>query len=339
MEFESTNFRAPELYGDFWPNSEPVFLRDLRGQIVLVEFWDYTSLDCLRALPYTNDWCGKYRDFGLVVVGVHTPQFVFARKEEVIRRVTERMGISYPVVMDNEALLWSAFGARSWPTKFLIDKDGFIRYSHQGEGGYQQFERALRQLVVQAGFHGRLPDLSESVHGTGESEILQHRATGEIHLGYLKGALGNNDGYNPESTLEYEDPGIYLPERFYAKGKWLSQRECFSFKGLPNDSGSLIVRYDATEVNAVMNPASRRVSEVTVHQDGHPLVRECRGEDIVPGNDGASLVLVDSPKLYNLVRNREFGSHILTLTTSASGLEVFTFSFAASVLPELIHSN
>jgi peroxiredoxin len=339
MELQATNLRAPELYGDFWPNSEPVSMQEMRGRVVLVEFWDYTSLECLRALPYTNDWFGKYKDFGLVIVGVHTPRFKFAKNASVIQRAIERARIRFPVVMDNEALLWSAFGARTWPTKFLIDKDGFIRYSHQGGDGIQQFERALQQLIVQSGFRGILPNITEPLRESDTADIRHQHATGEIQMGYLKGALGNNDGYNPESTLEYEDPGIYLPERFYAKGKWLSKRECFSFEGAAHDVGSIIVHYDAVEVSAVMNPTGPGVSEVHVRQDGHGLVKECHGEDIITGNDGASLVLVDSPKLYNLVRNREFGSHTLTLTTSAAGLEVFTLSFATSVLPHLIHSN
>jgi hypothetical protein len=168
---------------------------------------------------------------------------------------------------------------------------------------------------------------------------LKHKASGEIHLGYLKAALGNNDGYNPESTIDYADPGIYLPERFYARGKWLSTRECFTFEGSDADSGSVIIQYDAAEVNAVMNPAKKGVNEVTVQQDGRALLKDCQGEDIIVGNDGASLVLVDSPKMYNLTKNKEFGSHKITLTTSSHGLEIYTFSFVTSVISELIQPN
>lgn len=339
MELEQSNLRAPELFGNHWFNSEPVSVRDLRGQVILVEFWDYTSLDCTRALPYVKQWHERYRDFGLVVVGVHTPQFKFGKKIEVLQHAVERAGIRFPVVVDNEALLWSAYGARSWPTTFLIDKDGYVRYSHQGQGGYQQFERALQQLVVQSGFHGTLPDVTEAVRDTELPDSQHHRATGEMFLGYLKAALGNNDGYNPESTIDYVDPGIYLPERFYAKGKWLSTRECFSFNGSQGEAGSVIIQYEATEVNAVLNSSTSPVSEILVQQDGLSLPREFRGEDIVKGGDGASLVLVDSPRMYNLVKNKEFGSHKLTVTTSTPDLEIYSFSFATSVITELIQSN
>jgi thiol-disulfide isomerase/thioredoxin len=339
MDIEPANIRAPELYGDYWLNSDPVSIRDLRGQVVLVDFWDYTSVNCIRTLPYLKDWQKKYQDYGLVVVGVHTPQFKFARKIEVIERALGRAGIQYAVVLDNEALLWSAFGNRFWPTKYLIDKDGFIRYSQPGEGSYQQFERALQQLIVHSGFRGRLPELTEPMRETDVPGNLCYRATGEISLGYLRGALGNSDGYNPESTIDYVDPEIYLPERFYGKGKWLSSKDCFSFNGDKGDSGSVIIRYEAAEVNAVMDFIATGVSEVTIQQDNHPLAKEVHGEDIVIGNDGASLVLVDSPKMYNLVRNKEFGSHKLTLTTSSPNLEVYTFSFTTSVVPDLIQSN
>jgi peroxiredoxin len=339
MELEQSNVRAPELYGDHWFNAEPISLRDLRGQIVLVDFWDYTSVECIHALAYLKQWHEKYKDFGLVVIGVHTPQFKFGKKIETMQRAIERAGIRYPVVLDNEALLWSAFGARGWPTKYLVDKDGYVRYTHQGEGGYQQFERALQQLIVQSGLRGRLPDLTEPAHDRNFLESFRHKATGELFLGYLKAALGNNDGYNPESTIDYVDPEIYLPERFYAKGKWLSTRECFSFNGSQGETGSVILQYDAAEVNAVMNSSASDVSEVVVHQDGVSLPKEHRGEDIIKGGDGASLVLIDSPKMYNLVKHKEFGSHRLTITTSSPGLEIYTFSFSTSVVPELIHSN
>ena len=339
MEFEQANTRAPELYGNHWFNSEPVSIRDLRGHVILLEFWDYTSLDCIRAMSYIKQWSERYRDFGMVAVGVHTPQFAFGRNIDMMQRAIERAGVHYPVVLDNDALLWSAFGVRVWPTRFLIDKDGFIRYSHQGDGGYQQFERALQQLVVQCGYHGRLPDLLEPAQDPDILDGYHRRATGEVFLGYLKGALGNNDGYNPESTIDYVDPGLYLPERFYADGKWLSTRESFSFRGSPGESGSVIVAYDATEVNAVFNSSTSAVGEVLVQQDGSSIPRGSRGEDIVKGSDGASLVLVDSPRLYNLVRNKEFGNHKLTITTSSPGLEIYSFSFATTVSLELIQSN
>jgi thiol-disulfide isomerase/thioredoxin len=339
VELEQANIHSPELYGDFWFNSGPVSIRDLRGSVVLIDFFDYTCNSWIRTLPYLKDWNKKYRGFGVVVIGVHTPEFKFAKKVDVLQKALERASVEYPVVADNEALLWSAFGARAWPTKFLVDKDGFVRYSQQGEGNYQQFERALQQLIVQAGFHGRLPALTEPFRDTDLPGNLVHRQSGEIYLGYLRGALGNKDGYNPESTLDYVDPGIYLPERFYAKGKWLSAGECFTFNGDPGDSGSVTVQYEAAEVNAVMNYNADGVSEVVVRQDGVILGPDSFGEDVVKGNDGASLVLVDTPKMYNLVRNKEFGSHILSLTTSSPQLEIYTFSFTTSVVSDLIQSN
>lgn len=339
MELEARNIRAPELYGDYWLNSEPIFMRDLRGRVVLIDFWDYTCVNCVRTLPYVKDWQKKYDEYGLIVIGVHTPEFKFGKDVQTIQRALERAGIRYPVILDNEALLWSAFANRHWPTKYLIDKDGYIRYAQHGEGGYQQFERALQQLIVQSGFRGKLPELTDPLRETDVPGSVCYRPTGEIYLGYLRGTLGNRDGYNPESTLDYQDPGIYMPERFYATGKWLSQKEFFRFNGNEGDSGTVIVQYDATEVNAVMNAEAGITTEVRVEQDGRPLMKEIAGDDIIKGNDGASLVLVDSPRMYHLVRNKEFGSHKLTLATSSNNLEIFTFSFVTSVIPDLIQSN
>lgn len=339
MELEQQNLRAPELYGNYWFNGGPVSLRDLRGQVILVEFWDSASYESIRAVPYLKQWYEHYRDFEVVVVGVHTPQYRFGRDLGTVQRAIERSGIRYPVVLDNDGLLWNAFGVRARPTRFLIDKDGFIRYSHQGDSGYQQFERALQQLVVQSGFRGTLPDLVEPTLEVRFTDDVPRKATGELFLGYLKGTLGNNDGYNPESTLDYVDPGLYLPDRYYAKGKWLSTRECFSFNGFKGESGSVIIQYEAAEVNAVMNSPTSAVAEIVVQQDGASLSKQIQGDDIVKGNDGASLVLVDKPRIYSLVRNKAFGNHRLVVTTSSPDLEIYSFSFSPSVASVLIHSN
>jgi len=181
--------------------------------------------------------------------------------------------------------------------------------------------------------------LTEPLHEGDLSGSFLHKATGELYLGYLRSALGNTNGYNPESTIDYVDPELYLPERFYASGKWLSARECFSFNGSPSEFGSIIVQYDATGVNAVMNSGTTGSNEVKVRQDGAPLARQNWGDDIVKDKDGSTIAMIDAPKLYNLVKNKEFGSHKLIVSTSSPGLEVFSFSFTTSLISELIRTN
>jgi thiol-disulfide isomerase/thioredoxin len=339
MEIESKHIQAPELYGNHWVNSEPVSIRESENQITLLDFWDYSCTDCLRALPYIKDWHRKYAEFGLSVVGVHTPEFHFASGVDNVRKAVERLQIPYPIVLDNDALVWTAYDVRHWPTRILVDKDGFIRFLQHGEGGYLEFERALQRLLVEAGCRGELPGLTMPLRDEDKPGAVCYRPTGEIYLGYLRGALGNPEGYNPESTIEYSDPGIYLSDRFYASGKWMNERECLRFDGEPKEGGAIILPYQAHEVNAVMGSRDGSLCEVALDHDNHPLVKETQGDDVVKSKDGATSVFVDEPRMYQLVKNKDFDSHLLKLKASSMNLEIYAFAFTTSIIPELISTN
>ena len=123
MDALQKQFRVPEIYGDFWFNSDPIPLGALRGYVILIDFWDYTNQHCLRTLPYLQEWHRRYADKGLVTIGVHTPEFPFARDPINVREAIEKLSIRFPVVMDNDYIIWGAFRNRKWPTKYLIDKD------------------------------------------------------------------------------------------------------------------------------------------------------------------------------------------------------------------------
>ena len=337
MELLPKHIHAAELYGDFWYNSDPVSLRALRGYVVLLDFWDYTSVYCARTLPYVQEWHRKYREFGLVVIGVHTPRFQFGKKPEEVEQAIRERGIEYPVVMDNEALIWTAYASRDWPTKFLIDKDGFIRYRHQGEGAYEQLERAIQMLLSEAGVRGELPELTEPFRDTDRSGAVCFRQTSEIQLGYLRGTIGNVEGFSPESTVGYTDPGVYLPERFYVHGSWRNQRECLQFQG--NEEGYVTFRYEALEVNAVLSAAENERSEFIVEQDDMMLNEENKGDDILLTAQGTSVLTVTRPRMYSIIKNKEFGSHLVRLRTTSSQVSVYSFSFITSAIPELITKN
>jgi thiol-disulfide isomerase/thioredoxin len=339
VELESKHIQAPELYGSFWVNSEPVALRDCSGGVVLLDFWDYTCLNWIRSLPYIQEWQKKYREFGLTVIGIHTPEFEFGTSLERVQKAVENFKITYAVMLDNEAIIWNAYSVRHWPTRCLIDRDGFIRFIQYGEGGYIEFERALQQLLTEAGSHGDLPALTVPFRDEDQAGTVCFRPTSELFLGYLRGALGNPEGYNPESTLEYTDPGIYLPERFYATGKWMNERQGLRFDGSEGEDGAILLPYQAVEVNAVMGSRDGSLCEVTLQQDSKPLPKEISGEDIIQLPREQSSLFVDAPRMYTIVRNKEFGSHLLKLTSSNPNLEIYSFSFTTSVIPELIPTN
>jgi thiol-disulfide isomerase/thioredoxin len=304
MELEPKHIHAPELYGSFWLNSEPVSLRDFSGDVVLIDFWDYTCVNCIRTLPYIQEWQKKYKAFGLTIVGVHTPEFEFGASPERVQKALENFKITYPVMLDNNAIIWNAYSVRYWPTRCLVDRDGYIRFVQHGEGGYVEFERAIQQLLGESGRHGELPALTIPFREEDHAGAVCFRPTSEMFFGYLRGALGNPEGYNPESTLEYTDPGIYLPERFYATGKWMNERQCLRFDGSEGEDGAILLPYQAREVNAVMGSRDGSLCEVVVQQNGQPLPKNISGEDIVHLPPHQSSLLVDMPRMYTVVRNK-----------------------------------
>ncbi len=339
MELEPKLVHAPELLGDYWFNSRPVSIREQEGNVILVDFWDFTCVNCIRTMPYVQEWSRKYQEFGLVTVGVHTPEFAFGKNPESIEKAIKRFGIGYPVVVDNNALIWSAFANKYWPARYLIDRKGYIRFQQYGEKGYQEFERAIQRLLRETGYRAELPDLMEPLRDTDGSGAVCYRATAEMFLGYLRSNVGNPEGYNPESAVLYNDPGIHLAERFYLNGKWMNEKEFLNFAGTQSEEGAVALQYEALEVNAVMNSTDGKVCEVTVQQDDKPVPRDLAGEDVVVTKTGTSLVFVDSPRMYSLVKNKDFGGHELKLTTSSPNLELYTFTFVSCVIPDLISSN
>ena len=162
MRVEKGKVRAPEI-GRVWLNSPPLSFRQLRGRVVLVDFWDYTCVNCIRTLPYVQAWHERYVGKGLTVIGVHTPEFTFAQYESNVERGVREFGLTYPIVVDNDREIWKAFANRYWPTKYLLDKDGYLRYAHFGEGAYRETEEVIRELLLEANSSLAFPPLMEPV--------------------------------------------------------------------------------------------------------------------------------------------------------------------------------
>ena len=339
ISFQPRHIQAPELFGDFWFNSGPISIRAMKGSVVMVDFWDYSSSNCLRTLPYLKAWNRKYQDFGFLIIGVHTPEFKFGRNAENVERAIRRSGIDYPVVTDNEEFLWTSYSNRLRPTKYLIDKDGFLRYSHSGEGEYDQFERSLQSLLNEAGYRGELPELEPPLRETDIPGVVYFRATGEVQVGYLRGTIGNPEGFSPESTLDYSDHGYHVGGRFYLQGKWFNEKEFVRFDGQEGEEGYVGLQYEAVEANAIMDSEPRTKSTVFIEQDGLPLTAEIAGSDVAISSEGLSYVLVDEPRLFNLVRNKDFGEHRLKLTTASRNFGLYSFTFVTGVIHDLVSRN
>ncbi|HTY58108.1 MAG TPA: redoxin domain-containing protein, partial [Bacteroidota bacterium] len=330
--------RARELLGDFWFNSGPVPLAALRGQVVLLFFWDYSCAGCLRMLPYVTEWEKRYQPFGLVTVGVHSPRFTFGKKPEHVQKAVARHAIGFPVVMDNEGLIALQYQCRILPEIILVDKDGFIRYRSTGEGNAAAVEHALQALLYSAGVGAELPVIMDPLREADRSGAMCFRATPELFAGYLRGTIGNVEGYAPESVLSYADPGMYLDGRLYADGEWRSERECLRLTGGPSREGHLLAGYQGLDVQGVLEPEGEKRAEITVRQDNEFLSSN-RGDDIRLDRRGRSYVVVDEPRLYSLVRNREYGEHVIRLSGGKHRFAVYAFAFATGVIPELVSNN
>jgi thiol-disulfide isomerase/thioredoxin len=330
--------RARELLGDFWLNSEPVPLAALRGQVVLLFFWDYSCAGCLRMLPYVAEWEKRYAPFGLVTVGIHTPRFNFGKRPEHVQRAVARQGIHFPVVMDNESLIAMQYDCRDIPEIRLIDKDGFIRYRNSGDGNAAAVEHALQALLYNAGVGAELPVVMEPLRESDRPGAVCFRATPELFAGYIRGSIGNVEGYAPESVLSYSDPGIYIDGRLYAEGEWRSERECLRFAGPQGREGHVLAGYQGLDVQGILEPEGEKRTEITVRQDNEFLSVN-RGEDIRLDRRGRSYVVVDEPRLYSLVRNREYGEHVIRLSGGKGRFAIYGFAFATAVIPELVSNN
>jgi thiol-disulfide isomerase/thioredoxin len=339
MDVLRQQYRVPEIYGAFWFNSDPIPLGALRGYVILIDFWDYSCQDCLRGLPYVQEWHRRYSDKGLVVIGVHTPQFPFGTDPINVRGALEKLNMKYPVVMDNDFLIWGAFRSTVWPSRYLIDKHGFIRYVQEGEGSYENFEHSIQSLITEAGYHDDLPIVMEPVRETDRAGAICYRATPQVLTGWQRGTIGNVEGFSPESTIRYEDPRYYLTGRLYLHGDWLMDRNSVRLRGSDDGEAHLVIVYQAKEVNAVIEPNGEKNFQVFVRQDDAYLGPSTMGSDVRIDEQGRSYLLIEEARLYNVVRNREYGEHKLTMTTRSNGFALYSLSFVSSALREMIPNN
>lgn len=333
MKVEKGKVRAPEI-GHVWLNSSPLSFRQLRGRVVLVDFWDYTCVNCIRTLPYVQAWHERYHDLGVTVIGVHTPEFTFAQYESNVERGIREFGLTYPIVIDSNREIWKSFANRYWPTKYLLDKDGYLRYGHFGEGGYAECEQAIQELLREINPAIELPPLMTPVREEDHVGSVCYRPTGELYLGNRRGRIGNEGGFKEDQISDYAFDGALRENFFYASGRWASTAEYF--EAVEFGPHTLRLRFEAAAVNLVMASPHKPSSEVVILQDGKPLIRELATRDTKfrtgeTGKDESYLV-VDSARMYFLVDNHSFGEHELELRCS-EGVAAFAFTFTSCVDP------
>lgn len=324
---------APEISPGEWINSEPLKLKDLRGKVVLIDFWEYTCINCIRTLPYVKAWHKRYNDQGLVIIGIHAPEFQFSREGENVIAAVKKFDIPYPIVLDNQYRTWRAFANRYWPTKYLIDKDGVIRYSHFGEGNYEETEEAIQGLLKELNPDLDFAEPMSPIRPTDIPGAVCYRVTPELYLGYQRGRIGNREGFRPGKLVGYSPPAKREEDIFYLQGKWLNGAESIRYSG--EGKGSLSLRYTAAEVNLVIKPEGENGFKVFITQDGEPLSDKNKGDDVLYDSEGKSYLMIDEPRMYRLLKNNNFGTYDLELISESKGFSAYAFTFVtACVVPE-----
>jgi len=315
---------TPELTGitGYINAEEGLQISDFKGKVVLIDFWTYTCVNCIRTFPHLTAWDEKYKDKGLVIIGVHTPEFEFEKDRDNVIAAMERSGIEYRVVQDNDYATWSAFENRFWPRKYLIDSDGFIRYNHIGEGAYEETELMIQKLLAEIG-----EDVSD-IGTTGIADTTPRlRQTRELFAGYVfaltRGQnIGNEQGLQPEEEIDYELPGKIITNRIYLDGKWMNNADNLE---ATEDGASIVLEFTAGSVNIVGENFAEGV-EMEVFINGGYVSREQAGSEVQFEGERA-FVMVDEARLYNVV-NGEYGSYLLKLTVS-DGFTFNAFTFGS----------
>lgn len=304
---------APEFVGiNHWLNTDKsLSLEQLRGKVVLVDFWTYTCINCIRTLPYVTSWYDKYHDKGFVVIGVHTPEFEFEKKTDNVQNAIKQFTIHYPVAQDNDYTTWNAYNNQYWPAEYLIDAKGHIREEKFGEGNYDKTEMAIKELLTEAG--------QETDDKLAADKIKEQTPTGQISP---ESYLGSErmQFYYPEGKLEAQSKDFSLSQNlpvnsFSLGGKWTIGEKYSQ----PAAGAKINYHFLAKNVYAVMLPKTANPAQVKVYLDGKLL-----GSD---GDAQDGIVTVGTEKLYSLINLEQIEDHILTLEFMDNESLIYVFTF------------
>lgn len=312
MEQKQVKYKkVPELSSiDGYVNTDgkPITLESLKGKVVLLDIWTYSCINCQRTIPYINEWYAKYKDQGLEVVGLHTPEFAFEKVQANVEKAVKGFNIKYPVVLDNDYSTWNALGNQFWPRKYLVDIDGYIIYDHIGEGAYEETEKviqnALRERAVRMGMEDKVSTetTKPSTVVTVDSDKVK---SPEVYFGSSRNQyLANGSAGQPgEQTLTI--PSTVSFNKLYLSGTWSMTSEYAENKS----AGSIVFSYEAK--NVYMTSGSAKGIEVEIYKD-----------DVF-----VKKVLVRDETLYPLIQDADYGKHTLRIVIPKAGLRAFTFTF------------
>ena len=334
LQIDKSQFqKAPEFVGIAGyintPGNGPITLASLKGKVVLVDFWTYSCINCIRTIPHLNDWYQRYADKGFMIVSVHSPEFEFEKNYGNVKAAVQKFGIKYPVILDSNHDTWNAYGNQYWPRDYLIDSQGYIRHDHIGEGDYDTTENVIQSLLAERAALGGMKEISFSTAKTTTINSrslayvdLTKQITPEIYLGYsfARAPLGNPQGFQPDQTISYSIPPntSFNPDIVYLDGQWKNNPDNVE---LESNTGRIILTCYAKDVNIV---AGGHGQQGLVTEDGaEKMSKNSLGKDLMPD----SRFVIDGQRLYNLALHNIYGSHSIIINITGKGFQLYTFTF------------
>lgn len=305
-------YRAPEIEGiDAWINSPPLTLQELQGKVVLIDFWTYSCINCVRTLGYLKEWYRKYHDKGLVIIGIHTPEFDFEKELNNVKNAVIRDGIRYPVALDNQFVTWSNFHNLFWPAHYLINKKGVVVYQHSGEGAYDVTENNIRYLLG-------INELTKANKPASLSFFSQQ--TPETYLGYSRSNRNQHPPFKYNQIGQYTFPAELSDNSWALNGAWKIEADKIVSAGL---NSAIKIHFNARKVFIVMGNSTAKPLKVKVLLNGEQIVIG-KGKDVENSH-----VLVDKYAIFEIVNLHHFSSGILQIIASDPGLAIYTFTFGS----------
>jgi cytochrome c biogenesis protein CcdA/thiol-disulfide isomerase/thioredoxin len=306
-----------------WINSPPLTLASLHGKVVLIDFWTYSCINCLRTLPYIKAWNEKYKDSGLVIIGVHTPEFPFEKDETNVRKAVRDLGISYPVAMDNDYRIWRSFNNEYWPAHYFIDATGRVRYHHFGEGGYDESENWIRSLLEEAN-HKLLSGSATQIAAVGVEAAADSNdvQSPETYIGYHRAEnFASPGGFNQNEPQVYEAPSDLKLNQWALSGKWEDERQIATSL---SPSSAIVFRFHARDLHLVLGPSKAgRPIRFRITIDG-----KAPGADHGVDTDAGGYGTVTEERLYQLIRQHgAIQDHTFRIEFLVPGVQAYAFTF------------
>ena len=304
-------YAAPEFAGiETWLNSPPLTMQSLKGKVVLIDFWTYSCINCVRTLPYLTDWDRKYRDMGLVIVGVHSPEFEFEKKLDNVKAAIAQHGIRYPVALDNILSTWLNFHNRYWPAHYLINKEGKVVYTHFGEGEYEVTENNIRYLLG-------LKETGETIKV--EAPTFALGQTPETYLGHLRAEnFGGKERVKRDAENVFRFPAFLAEHEWALSGKWKVESE----KIIAAEKGAALrLNFKARKVFIVLGTATGKPVRATLSLNGEAVGTNA-GKDAPAG-----VVTIERNTLYELIDQKNPRNSLIEIKSDAPGLEAYAFTF------------